>query len=120
MAPKAKFTREEFAILSGFSVSICKSIKKIPGFVDGTFDRDVTFRALVSRQMEMHLNERKSKREIHMVLLSQVWWKNTDADTNTYGVGGFFTILPKCKYTCVIRLEWENARNQNARRLDTE
>lgn len=34
-------------ILTGFSVSICKSIKEIPGFVDGTFDRDATFRSLI-------------------------------------------------------------------------
>lgn len=36
-------------ILTGFSVSICKSIKEIPGFAAGTFDRDATFRSLVSR-----------------------------------------------------------------------
>ena len=36
-------------ILTGFSVSICKSIKEIPGFADGTFDRDAVFRALVGR-----------------------------------------------------------------------
>ena len=34
-------------ILTGFSVSICKSIKEIPGFVDGTFDSDVIFRSLI-------------------------------------------------------------------------
>lgn len=44
------YSDEEISqILTGFSVSICKSIKEIPGFVDGTFDRDATFRALVSR-----------------------------------------------------------------------
>lgn len=36
-------------ILTSFSVSICKSIKEIPGFAAGTFDRDATFRALVSK-----------------------------------------------------------------------
>ena len=41
--------REIGQILTGFSVSICKSIKEIPGFVAGTFDRDATFRALVSK-----------------------------------------------------------------------
>ena len=35
-------------ILTGFSISICKSIKEIPGFAAGTFDRDTAFRALVS------------------------------------------------------------------------
>ena len=35
-------------ILTGFSISICKSIKEIPGFAAGTFDRDAAFRALVS------------------------------------------------------------------------
>ena len=41
--------REIGQILTGFSVSICKSIKEIPGFAAGTFDRDATFRALVSK-----------------------------------------------------------------------
>ena len=36
-------------ILTGFSISICKSIKEIPGFAAGTFDRDAEFRALVSK-----------------------------------------------------------------------
>lgn len=34
-------------ILTGFSVSICKAIKEIPGFAAGTFDRDAAFRALI-------------------------------------------------------------------------
>ncbi len=34
-------------ILTGFSVSICKSIKEIPGFVSGDFDRDAVFGHLV-------------------------------------------------------------------------
>ncbi len=36
-------------ILTGFSISICKSIKEIPGFAAGTFDRDAAFRALSSK-----------------------------------------------------------------------
>ena len=36
-------------ILTGFSISICKSIKEIPGFAAGTFDCDAEFRALVSK-----------------------------------------------------------------------
>ena len=36
-------------ILTGVSVSICKSIKEIPGFAAGTFDRDAAFRALISK-----------------------------------------------------------------------
>lgn len=36
-------------ILTGFSISICKSIKEIPGFAAGTFDRDAEFRTLVSK-----------------------------------------------------------------------
>ena len=39
-------------ILTGFSISICKSIKEIPGFAKGTFDRDTTFCALVSKETE--------------------------------------------------------------------
>ena len=39
--------RELGQILTGFGVSICKSIKEIPGFADGSFDRDVVFRALI-------------------------------------------------------------------------
>ena len=34
-------------ILTGFSVSICKAIKEIPGFTEGTFDRDATFRSFI-------------------------------------------------------------------------
>ncbi len=41
--------REIGQILTGFSLSICKSIKEIPGFAAGTFDRDAEFRALVSK-----------------------------------------------------------------------
>lgn len=36
-------------ILTGVSVSVCKAIKEIPGFASGAFDRDATFRALVSK-----------------------------------------------------------------------
>lgn len=41
--------REIGQILTGFSISICKSIKEIPGFAAGTFDRDAEFRALASK-----------------------------------------------------------------------
>ena len=40
--------REIRQILTGFSVSICKSIKEIPGFADGSFDRDAVFRGLIN------------------------------------------------------------------------
>ena len=40
--------REIGQILTGFSVSICKSIKEIPGFADGSFDRDAVFRCLIN------------------------------------------------------------------------
>lgn len=36
-------------ILTGFSVSICKAIKEIPGFTAGTFDRDRVFGALLEK-----------------------------------------------------------------------
>ena len=39
--------REIGQILTGVSISICKSIKEIPGFADGSFDRDAAFRALI-------------------------------------------------------------------------
>ena len=39
--------REIGQILTGFSVSLCKSIKEIPGFAAGTFDRDAAFHALI-------------------------------------------------------------------------
>ena len=39
--------REIGQILTGFSISICKSIKEIPGFAAGTFDLDAEFRALI-------------------------------------------------------------------------
>ena len=36
-------------VLTGVSISICKSIKEITGFAAGTFDRDAAFRALVGK-----------------------------------------------------------------------
>ena len=36
-------------ILTGFSLSICKAIKEIPGFVEGTFDRDREFHKLLDQ-----------------------------------------------------------------------
>ena len=41
--------REIGQILTGVSISICKSIKEIPGFADGSFDRDAAFRALIGK-----------------------------------------------------------------------
>ena len=41
--------REIGQILTSFSISIYKSIKEIPGFAEGTFDRDTEFRALISK-----------------------------------------------------------------------
>lgn len=41
------YSDEELArLLTGFSVSIYKAIREIPGFAAGAFDRDVVFRAL--------------------------------------------------------------------------
>ena len=34
-------------ILTGFSVSLCKAIKEIPGFAENNYDRDAVFRELV-------------------------------------------------------------------------
>ena len=41
--------REIGQILTGISISICKSIKEIPGFAEGSFDRDAAFRALIGK-----------------------------------------------------------------------
>ena len=35
-------------ILTGFSLSICKAIKEIPGFISGDFDRDKLFTGLIN------------------------------------------------------------------------
>ena len=46
------YSEEEMGhILTGFSVSLCKSIKEIPGFVENKYDRDVIFRELVENSM---------------------------------------------------------------------
>ena len=42
--------REIGQILTGFSVSICKDIKEIPGFASSGFDRDAVFRALTDKK----------------------------------------------------------------------
>ena len=36
-------------ILTGFSVSLCRSIKEIPGFVENRYDRDTVFREIVKQ-----------------------------------------------------------------------
>ena len=36
-------------ILTGFSVSLCKAIKEIPGFAENKYDRDAIFRELVKK-----------------------------------------------------------------------
>ena len=42
--------REIGQIMTGFSVSIFKAIKEIPGFVEGKIDRDATFRDLIQEE----------------------------------------------------------------------
>lgn len=45
------YSEEEIRqILTGFSVSICKSIKEIPGFVENNYDHDAIFRELVENR----------------------------------------------------------------------
>ena len=43
---RAYTDREAGEILTGMSLSLCKSIKEIPGFVESDFDRDVLFSRL--------------------------------------------------------------------------
>ena len=44
------YSEEEMGhILTGFSVSLCKSIKEIPGFVENKYDRDAIFQELVEK-----------------------------------------------------------------------
>ena len=43
------YTEEEIgSMMTGISISICKAIKEVPGFVEGSFDRDAEFRKLVA------------------------------------------------------------------------
>ena len=42
--------REIGQILTGFSISVFKAIKEIPGFTEGTFDRDATCRGLIQEK----------------------------------------------------------------------
>lgn len=42
--------REIGQILTGFSIGIFKAIKEIPGFTEGKFDRDATFRGLIKEK----------------------------------------------------------------------
>ena len=43
------YTEEEIgSIMTGISIGICKAIKEVPGFVEGSFDRDAEFRKLVA------------------------------------------------------------------------
>ena len=34
-------------ILSGFSIAVLRAIREIPGFTEGTYDRDAAFRAAI-------------------------------------------------------------------------
>lgn len=34
-------------LLTGFSVSICRSVKELPGFADGSFDKNEVFRTII-------------------------------------------------------------------------
>lgn len=44
------YTDQEISrILTGFSVSICKAIKEIPGFAAGTFDCDATMQTVIDK-----------------------------------------------------------------------
>lgn len=44
------YTENEIGqILTGFSLSLCRSIKEIPGFTEGAFDRDAEFSKLIRR-----------------------------------------------------------------------
>lgn len=46
------YSEEEMGhILTGFSVSLCKAIKEIPGFVENSYDHDAIFRELVEKSM---------------------------------------------------------------------
>ena len=52
MAPRNKYTSADMGhIRTGFSVSLGKSIKEIPGFVENKYDRDKIFRELVENSM---------------------------------------------------------------------
>ena len=43
------FEREELEqIMTGFSMSLLRSIKEIPGFADNTYDRDTVFSTMVN------------------------------------------------------------------------
>lgn len=39
--------REIEQILTGFSISVCKAIKEVPGFTANSFDRDVVFKDMI-------------------------------------------------------------------------
>ncbi|MGN1416550.1 MAG: TetR/AcrR family transcriptional regulator, partial [Oscillospiraceae bacterium] len=44
------YSEEEMEnILTGFSISLFRSIKEIPGFTDNNYDRDTIFRDLVEK-----------------------------------------------------------------------
>ena len=43
------YTDQEISdMLTGISISICKAIKEVPGFVDGSFEKDAVFRKLIA------------------------------------------------------------------------
>ena len=44
------YTDEQIGkIFTGFSAAVCKAIKEIPGFTDGSFDRDAVFRGIIGQ-----------------------------------------------------------------------
>ena len=52
--------REIGQILTGFSISICRSIKEIPDFAAGTFDRDAIFKNTVDPRKEISVLRSKT------------------------------------------------------------
>ena len=53
-------------ILTGFSLSLCRSIKEIPGFAAGAFDRDALFRTLRGKPGEdAREGDAEGKKEQH-------------------------------------------------------
>lgn len=49
--------KEISKILTEFSISICRSVKEIPGFADGSFDRDKLFRETIKSNIEKREGE---------------------------------------------------------------
>ena len=74
--------------------------------------------SMFSKGTEVIPSDKKRRKQNRLASLPEMRRQNKDADTSTYGIGGFSSILSEVQIHLRDPLQgWENRRKQNARRL---